>query len=86
MWEEDPRWQEANYRFSIAIVAVGTVCVALWSAWEREWSLLGYWALIWGVILGALLLYGASVWFACHSVAFICRQLRKVFRKGGPNG
>ena len=86
MWEEDPRWQEANYRFSIVIVIVATVSVAIWSVWESDWAFLGYWMLICSVILCALLCYGGAVWLVCHSVAFVVRFIRRKLHRGGRKG
>jgi hypothetical protein len=85
MWEEDPRWQEANYRFSIVIVIVGTIGVAIWSAWEQDWSLLGYWAMILGIILCALLFYGSVVWLVYLAISCIRVFIRKALRRKGPD-
>ena len=82
MWEEDPRYQEANYRFLLFMVAVLTVGVAIWSAVASEWMMLGYWMLGLGVVFLALCLYAAVVWVIGHSVVWIVRVFKRVFQAG----
>ena len=86
MWEEDPRWQEASFRSAVLLVAVASVGVAAWSAWTRDWSLLGSWVLIWSGILCVLALYAGIIWTAGHSIAFVARQVQKRVRKSRSNG
>jgi energy-converting hydrogenase Eha subunit H len=81
MWEEDPRYQEANYRFLLFLIAALTVGVAVWSAWEREWTMLGYWVLGLLAVLLALALYAAAVWVVGHSIVWIVRVFKSVFHK-----
>lgn len=76
MWEEDPRWQEASFRSAVLFVALASVGVAAWSAWTRDWSLLGSWALIWSGIGCVLVLYAAIIWSVGHSIAFVARKVR----------
>jgi hypothetical protein len=82
MWEEDPRYQEANHRFAIFLVLLATISVAVWSAWTGNWSFLGYWAFIWAAIIGGLVCYDAGVWLVCHSLRFVSRLMRRLFQKG----
>lgn len=81
MWEEDPRYQEANYRFLLLLIAVLTVGVAIWSAWERHWAMLGNWILGLLVVLLALTLYAAAVWLVCHFIVWIVGVYQRVFHK-----
>ena len=81
MWEEDPRYQDANYRLLLFLIAVLTVGVAIWSAWEREWMMLGYWMLGLLVVFLALALYAAAVWMVGQSIVCICAVCKRVFRK-----
>jgi hypothetical protein len=79
MWEEDPRWQEANYRFLLFLVAVLTVGVAVWSAWERKWAVLGYWMLGLTAVFFALCLHAAVVWMIGHLIVWLGRLLKRLF-------
>ena len=81
MWEEDPRYQKANYRFLLFLIAALTIGVAIWSAWEREWTMLGYWMLGLFAVLLALALYAAVVWLVGHSVGLVVGVYKRVFHK-----
>ena len=81
MWEEDPRYQEANYRFLLFLIVALTVGVAIWSAWEREWMMLGYWMLGLLAVLSALVLYAAAVWLVGHSIIWVVGVCKRVFLK-----
>ena len=81
MWEEDPKWQEANYRFLLFLAAALTVGVAAWSAVEREWAMLGYWMLGLATLLSALCIYAAIVWIVGHSIVWTARACKKLFRR-----
>lgn len=81
MWEEDPRWQEANYRFLVFLVAVITVVVAVWSALAGDWTTLGHWMLGLAVVFLALCLYAAAVWGIGHAVIWIVRVFKRVFHR-----
>ena len=81
MWEEDPRWQEANYRFFLFLVAALTVGVAVWSVVESEWAMLGYWMLGLATVFLALCLCAAIVSTIGHSVVWTVRTFKKVFHR-----
>ena len=81
MWEEDPRYQEANYRFLLFFLAALTIGVAIWSAWEREWMMLGYWTLGLFAVFLALLIYAAVIWLVGHAVARLSRIIKRLFHK-----
>jgi 4-amino-4-deoxy-L-arabinose transferase-like glycosyltransferase len=81
MWEEEPSYQKANYRFLGFLTATLVVGVAIWSAWEREWMMLGYWVLGLLAILLALAFYAAAVWLFGHSIASMVRVFKSVFHK-----
>jgi len=78
MWEEDPRWQEANYRFHVFLVAALTGGVVIWSAWMHEWTMIGYWVLGLGVLFFALCIYAAIVWTVGHLIMWLGRLFRRM--------
>lgn len=79
MWDEDPRWHEAIYRFLRFNVAAITVVLGVWSAWAREWAMLGYWLLGLAAVFLTLCLYAAIVWTLAHSVVWLVRVIKRVF-------
>ena len=62
MWEEDPRWQAANYRLLIGSTVVLTLLATGWSILERDWEFLRYWFSGLGAIVAALCIYATLVW------------------------
>src|SRR5688572_3808765 len=79
MWEEDPRWQQAHYRFLLWSVGVIGVVVVLISALNGDWDLIRYYFVGLGVVLGVLCTYAAIVWTVAHSAMFLNRLHRRVF-------
>lgn len=82
MWEEDPRYQESNYRFLKLVVVVGSLLMALYGALTGEWDVPGWWFFSVVGVLIALGLYAAAVWGIGHGIAWIFRFVRSTFRKG----
>ena len=81
MWDEDPRFQEAHYRFVVGSAGVITLLATLLSIVFWDWEFLQYWFTWLGVIVGALSLYAASVWLIGHSLRLIIRFVRRLARK-----
>jgi len=81
MWEEDPRWQEANYRFHVFLVAALTIGVVIWSAWMHEWTIIGYWLLGLGILFFALCIYAAIVWTVGHMILWLVRLFRRMVHR-----
>ncbi len=81
MWEEDPRWQQANYRFLVGAVVVGLAGSFLISLFSGDWELFRVFLEVLGVIVAALCIYAAVVWTAAHLVAKIWRAFRKLRHK-----
>jgi hypothetical protein len=81
MWEEDPRYQNAVYRFLIGSVVALTVLATVTSILERDWEFLGYWFLGLGVVFAALCLYAAVVWLLVHIVRLAAWLMRKAFQR-----
>jgi chromate transport protein ChrA len=79
MWEEDPRWQQANYRLLVGAVVVGLVGSFLISLFSGDWQLFGGFLEVLGVIFAALCTYAVFVW----TVAHLGVKLWRVFRKLG---
>ena len=78
MYEEDPNWQETNYRFLLILVAIVTVGVAVWSAVVSKWMLLGYWMSGLVSVFLALCLYASVVWGFGHLVLLILKLYKRV--------
>ena len=81
MWEEDPKWQESNYRLLVFLVVALTVGVAVWSAWAGEWKMLGCWLLGLAVVFLAFCLYAVAVKGFAHSVIWIIRVYKRVIQR-----
>ena len=79
MWEEDPRWQQANYRLLVGAVVVGLVGSFLISLFLGDWQLFGGFLEVLGGILAGLCVYAAFVW----TVAHLGVKLWKAFRRLG---
>ena len=85
MWDEDPRWVQAQYRFVVCCVAVLGGLALLASAFTRDWSIAGWYFGGLGVILGGLCIYGAVVWALCWGFVLLARIWRRIFH-GRENG
>ena len=83
MWEEDPRFQNAVYRFLIGSIVVLTLFATVASVLMRDWEFLRYWLLGLGVVFAALCLYVAIVWLVVFIVRLAARLIRKAFRRRG---
>jgi hypothetical protein len=81
MWEEDPRWQQANYRLLVGAVVVGLAGSFLVSIFLGDWVIFRGFLMVLGVILAALCIYAAAIWTAAHLVVKMWRAFRKLRRK-----
>jgi hypothetical protein len=81
MWEEDPRWQQGNYRFLVGAVVVGLAGSFLISLFSGDWELFRAFLEMLGVISAVLCIYAAIVWTVAHSVASIWRVFRRLRHK-----
>jgi hypothetical protein len=79
MWEEDPRWQQGNYKFLLWCVGISGVLAVLASALTDDWSLARYYFIWLGVVLAALAIYAAIVWTVAHSIWLVVRLYRRLF-------
>jgi hypothetical protein len=68
MWDEDPRFQEAHWRFVRGSFIALLVLAALLSLITWGWSPLKYLLGVFAVVFGALCLYGGAVWLLAHSI------------------
>ena len=66
MWEEDPRWQQANYRLLVSAVAIGVVGGFVVALWSGDWQPYQVILEVLGVIVAALCVYAAFVWTVGH--------------------
>ena len=81
MWEEDPRYQEANYRLLLFLVAALSIGVAAWSALTHEWAMLGNWLFGLLTVVLALSFYAAVVWTVVRSIRWLVRVFKNAFHK-----
>jgi hypothetical protein len=79
MWEEDPRWQQANYRFLLWSVGIVGVAAVLFSVFDGDWTFARYYFLGLGVVLAALCIYAAIVWTVAQVAFLLIRLCRKLF-------
>jgi len=66
MWEEDPRWQQGNYRFLVGAVVIGLIGSFFISLFSSDWQLFRVFLEVLGFILAALCIYAAIVWLVAH--------------------
>ena len=83
MWEENPRWQQANYRFLMWCIGIVGILAVLASALTDDWSYARFYFIWLGVALAALVAYAAVVWTVAHSVRLVHRLYRRYFHGGG---
>jgi hypothetical protein len=79
MWEEDPGWQQGNYRLLVGAVIIGLVGSFFISLWSGDWQLFGEFLKVLGVILAALCIYAAII----RAVAHLGVKLWKLFKRFG---
>ena len=85
MWEEDPRWQQGNYRLLVWCVGIAGMLAVLASALTNDWTYARYYFIWLGVVLAALAVYAVIVWTVTHSVRLVLRLYRRFFH-GGRSG
>ena len=81
MWEEDPRWQEANFLILIWSVAIGVVGGFVISLWADEWGSYLSFLRILGAVVAALSAYAVLVWTIGHLVHWLLNLAKKIKRK-----
>jgi hypothetical protein len=77
MWEEDPRWQAAKYRFLLGGVAAVAVVSGVSSFVTGNWSYLRSFCISLGVLLGALCIYAAII----RTVALLMMLSVRVYQR-----
>jgi len=77
-WEEDPRYQEGNFKFLVWLVAFATVVIGIASLITGNWEPLGTW--LWVLLIGgiAVSIYAGIVWSLGHLVLLAIRALRRL--------
>lgn len=81
MWEEDPKVQEAIYRFLVMLLGAVTVGMTVWAVLEGDWMILGYWMICLVGFFLALCIYAAVVWMIGHAVVWLGGLLKRVFQQ-----
>jgi uncharacterized membrane protein YjjP (DUF1212 family) len=81
MWEEDPRWQQANYRLLVWLVVIAVVGGFIVSLWSGQWQTYQILLEFLGIILAALCIYAALVWTVGHLALKLGRLLKKLRHK-----
>jgi uncharacterized membrane protein YjjP (DUF1212 family) len=81
MWEEDPRWQQANYRLLVWTVVIGVVGGFVFSLWSGDWQPYRGLLEFLGVILAALCIYAAVIWTVGHLALTLPSVLMKLRHK-----
>jgi hypothetical protein len=85
VWDEDPRWLDAQYKLVVWSVAILGVLALLASALYGDWAIAGWYFGGLAVLLGAVCIYGAVVWVLVRGVQLLGRICNRVFR-GRKNG
>jgi uncharacterized membrane protein YjjP (DUF1212 family) len=81
MWEEDPRWQQANYRLLVSAVAIGVVGGFVVALWSGDWQPYQVFLEVLGVIVAALCVYAALVWTVGHLALKLWNVVKKLRHK-----
>jgi hypothetical protein len=77
MWEEDQKWQRANYRLLVSAVAIGVVGGFVVALWSGDWQPYQVFLEALGVIVAALCVYAALVWAVGHLALKLWSVLKK---------
>jgi hypothetical protein len=85
MWEDDPRYQNAIYRFLIGTIIALTLIATVFSILEKNWEFLRSWFLGLGVIIAAICLYALIIWLIVQVVRLATRLKGKVFQNKKPD-
>lgn len=77
MWEEDPKWQQSQYRLLVWSIVVGVVGGFLLSLGSGDWQ--AYWVFLegLGIVLAALGVYGALAWASGHLALKVWSAIKK---------
>jgi hypothetical protein len=81
MWEEDPRWQQANYRLLVSAVAIGVIGGFVIALWSGDWQPYQVFLEALGVIVAALWVYAALVWTVGHLALKLWNVVKKLRHK-----
>ncbi len=78
MWEENPKWQQANYRLLVWSIAVGVIFGFFISLWSGDWQPYETFLEALGVILAALCIYAAVIWVIGKLALKFFNRLKKI--------
>jgi hypothetical protein len=84
MWEENPKYQEANYRLLVWTVAIVTIGGLVISYLSDDWGPYQLFLKFLGIILGALCIYATVVWTGGHLTRILCNAFKKLRTEGTP--
>jgi len=79
MWEEDPRWQQAQYKILVWSVGVSGPFALFVSALTGDWSVARWYFTAVGVVVAALCVYAAVVWMVGHAAMLLIKFFKRVF-------
>jgi O-antigen ligase len=76
IWEEDPRFQQANYRFLRGAVGIsGVACASLSLLWHDWVPIVGYLATVLVLAL-AILVYGLIAFVIVQAILLVVRAVQ----------
>ena len=78
MWDEDPRWQQSQYRTLVWAVAIGLIGSSVISIFSGDWQIVIRFLEALGVILAALGLYAAFAWTVAHLGVVLYRKFKRL--------
>ena len=90
MWEEDPSYQNSNFRLLVGSVLCALLVGPMLALWTGDWGYYQGFLVALAVVLGALCVYAAFVWTVAHLIRRIATYLRRVTHQkdlaeqGGP--
>ena len=81
MWEEDPNWQQANYRLLVWTVVIGVIGGLGVSFWSGNWQPYLSFLEALGVFFAALCIYAGLIWTVGHLGVRLYRVVKKLRHK-----
>ena len=81
IWDEDPRWVDAQYRLVVWSVAFLGIIALLASAFTRDWTIAAWYFGALGIVIGGLCIYGAVVLALCWGAVLLARFWRSIFHR-----
>lgn len=81
MWDEDPRWQAAQYRLIVGLLVFTLLCGNLLALVLQDWELFQYTWYGAALVVAPILAYGVIVWLIAQVVRGVYRLARALLKR-----